>query len=95
MKLVWSEAAERDLDEQVRYIAQDSVDAALRIEDRILDRVSWLLEHPQSVRPGKVAGTRELVVTRTAFIAVYSLSDEEITILRILHGAQLWPPAPG
>ena len=93
MKVVWSEAAERDLDEQVRFIALDSVEAAVRIEDRILERVAWLPEHPQSGRPGKVAGTRELVVTRTAFIAVYSLSDDQITILRILHGAQRWPPS--
>jgi len=93
VKVVWSEIAEHDLDEQVRFIAQDSVEAALRIEDRILERISGLLEHPKSGRPGKVAGTRELVVTRTAFIAVYRLSDEAITILRILHGAQLWPPS--
>ncbi|MDO9335031.1 MAG: type II toxin-antitoxin system RelE/ParE family toxin [Caulobacter sp.] len=92
MKVVWSEVAAHDLDEQIRFIAQDSVEAALRIEDRIVERVASLAEHPESGRPGKVIGTRELVVTRTAFVAVYTLSNNEITIARVLHGAQRWPP---
>jgi toxin ParE1/3/4 len=45
-------------------------------------------------RVGRVAGTRELVLSRTPYIVIYELRgpDEEIYILRLLHGAQRWPP---
>jgi toxin ParE1/3/4 len=40
-----------------------------------------------------VAGTRELVISNTPFIAVYRLvGTERIEVLRLLHGAQRWPP---
>jgi len=46
-------------------------------------------------RLGRVAGTRELVLSRTPYIVIYEFRgpDEEIYILRLLHGAQRWPPA--
>jgi hypothetical protein len=42
--------------------------------------------------PGRVRGTRELVLTRP-FLAVYEVREEEVQILRILHGARQWPPS--
>jgi plasmid stabilization system protein ParE len=46
---------------------------------------------PEIGRPGRVAGTRELVVSRTPYIAAYQVADGEIVILDVLHGAQKWP----
>jgi len=40
---------------------------------------------------GRVEGTRELVIGRSPFIAVYRIKGKRIEILRILHGAQRWP----
>ena len=42
-------------------------------------------------RPGRVAGTRELVITGTPYVAAYAVTAETIRILRVLHGAQRWP----
>jgi toxin ParE1/3/4 len=42
-------------------------------------------------RIGRVKGTRELVISRTPFIAVYRIAGQRIEILRFLHGAQKWP----
>ncbi|MGB8479497.1 MAG: type II toxin-antitoxin system RelE/ParE family toxin [Acidobacteriaceae bacterium] len=36
-------------------------------------------------------GTRELVIHRTPYIAVYLITDDSLRILRVLHGAQRWP----
>ncbi len=41
--------------------------------------------------PGRVKGTRELVVVRTSYIVAYRLKRGKIQILRILHGARQWP----
>ncbi|MEO8727435.1 MAG: type II toxin-antitoxin system mRNA interferase toxin, RelE/StbE family [Acidobacteriaceae bacterium] len=42
-------------------------------------------------RPGRIDGTRELIIQRTPYIAVYHVDSEVVRILRVLHGAQQWP----
>jgi toxin ParE1/3/4 len=44
-------------------------------------------------RAGRVRGTRELVVPGLPYIVIYRVRKDTIQIARILHGAQLWPPA--
>jgi len=44
--------------------------------------------HPASGRPGRLRGTRELVVTGTPYIAAHRVVDDMVTILRVLHGAR-------
>ncbi len=50
-----------------------------------------LIDNRHLGRPGRVKGTRELVVTRTPYIVAYRLKRQSIQILRVLHGARLWP----
>jgi toxin ParE1/3/4 len=45
-----------------------------------------------SGRRGKVPGTRELLVQRTPYVAIYELRGDLVFILRIIHGGQQWPP---
>lgn len=49
---------------------------------------------PHSGRIGRLPGTRELVVARTSLLVVYRMM-EYIELIRVLHGAQQWPPADG
>jgi plasmid stabilization system protein ParE len=42
-------------------------------------------------RPGRIEGTRELVISRTPYIAAYRIGGDTVRILRVLHGAQQWP----
>jgi plasmid stabilization system protein ParE len=42
-------------------------------------------------RPGRVNGTRELIIQRTPYIAAYRIAGKTVRILRELHGAQMWP----
>jgi toxin ParE1/3/4 len=44
-------------------------------------------------RPGRVPGTRELVIPNTPFIVPYRVVGNTIQVLRILHGARPWPDA--
>lgn len=90
-RLVWSEDAETDLDAITDYIARDDVVTAIGMRDEIEGQIERLREFPLSGRVGRVAGTRELVVAHTPFIVIY-IMDEAIRIVRVLHGAQQWPP---
>ncbi|MFB2897343.1 type II toxin-antitoxin system RelE/ParE family toxin [Aerosakkonemataceae cyanobacterium BLCC-F50] len=42
-------------------------------------------------RPGRIPGTKELVVTRTPFILPYRVQGEQIEILAVIHAARQWP----
>lgn len=93
-RLIWSDDAETDLDSITDHIAHDSVMAAIGVRDEIEGQIEPLRKFPLSGRKGRMEGTRELVVVRTPFIVVYIVSDA-VRIIRVLHGAQQWPPKEG
>ena len=79
-----------DLMAIVDYISDDNPDAALALMDEIQGKVEQLAAHPKRCRTGRVKGTRELVV-RPNDIVVYAESPAVVTVLRVLHAAQMWP----
>jgi toxin ParE1/3/4 len=58
---------------------------------RVKEAVEYLIDHPNMGRPGRLVGTRELVISGTPFIAVYWVRGAAIQVLRVLHHAQRWP----
>jgi len=88
--LEWKATAIADLLAIVDYISDDNPSAAQALKDEIEDKTSRLPEHPQMYRVGRVDGTREMVV-RPNYVVVYAESPNAVTILRVLHAAQLWP----
>jgi toxin ParE1/3/4 len=73
------------------YIARDRPMAASRIVEHILESVDNLSTHPFLGRPGRLPGTRELVVAGTPFIVPYQVREDEVVILRVFHAARKWP----
>ena len=90
----WLRGAMQTRREQLAYIAADNPRAAAEQEKRIRQHVANLAEHPSIGRGGRVPGTRELIVPRTPFVVVYQVDEASrmVSILRVLHGAQQWPP---
>ena len=91
MKVEWYPWARADLAELVEYIATDDPAAAYRVHDDIRKQTDLLAIYPEIGRPGRVRGTRELVVAGTPYVAAYRLAGGVVTILRLLHGARQWP----
>lgn len=91
MKLQWTLPAVEQLHEIFEYIADDSPAAAVRMVSRIRLSVRQATRMPYTGRPGRVGGTRELVVPGTAYIVAYRVLDDAIHVLAVLHGAQKWP----
>jgi toxin ParE1/3/4 len=90
----WLPWAVADRHAQLAFIASDNVRAAIEQGDRIQAAVDRLADFPQAGRSGRKRGTRELVISGTPLLAVYRVRENpaEIQILRLLHGAQRWPP---
>ncbi len=91
MKLEWSRLALADRDEIFDYIEADSPRAAVEMDELISERIQRLLDFPESGRVGRVEGTREVVIIRTPYVAAYTVLEGAVRILRILHGARVWP----
>jgi addiction module RelE/StbE family toxin len=91
LRLEWSVFALEDRGGIFDYIEEDSPRAAVVVDDRIRTQVRQLLQFPETGRPGRVEGTRELVISRTPYIAAYRITGTTVRILRVLHGAQQWP----
>ncbi|MEM1052776.1 MAG: type II toxin-antitoxin system RelE/ParE family toxin [Pseudomonadota bacterium] len=92
MTLTWSDRAIRQLTEIVAYISAENVEAARRVAERIVSLAETLLpEQPLIGRPGRVQGTRELVVTQTPYVLAYHIKSNEITVVAVIHAARRWP----
>jgi toxin ParE1/3/4 len=91
MKIVWSRRAIRHLVSVRDYIAQDSPKSAGVVAQRILDLVDQRAVHPNLGKPGRISGTRELVVPRTPYIIPYRIRGERVEVIAVFHGRQRWP----
>ena len=91
MRVHWTTDAADDLERICDYIAQSRPDSARRVAQSVIERIDTLETFPHLGRPGRVHGTREIAFPPLPFLAVYEVEEEQIVVLRILHGAQRWP----
>lgn len=92
MKIIWTPEAEQDRTDVVTYIAADNPSAAAKM-DELFDLVaSRLAKRPNLGRPGKIAGTRELI-PHSSYRLVYEIRGSAIWILALVHTSRGWPPS--
>jgi toxin ParE1/3/4 len=89
--IVWSPRAIEHLAHLREYIARDSPNAANRIASALLEAVERLAQLPNIGRPGRVAGTRELVVPGTQYIIPYRVRGDRLEVVAVFHARQKWP----
>ena len=86
----WTHSARR-----IEWLGDRNPAAALRVADAIDNRLAVLETMPRIGRVGRLEGTRELVIARTPYLAIYELegADDQVVVVRLLHSAQRWPPS--
>jgi len=89
VRVLWLSLAVDDLETIVDFIAQDNPAASAGEAEKVLDVVGRLAAFPSSGRPGRVPGTRELIVS--SYIIAYRVKGDDVQILRVLHAARTWP----
>lgn len=72
------------------YIAKDSPDNAMAVAEQILKSVGLLAAQPQMGRPGRILGTRELVIPGLPRIIPYRVRGDDLQLLAVFHGRQNW-----
>lgn len=91
MKIVWSRRAVQHLVALRERIAKDSEQNAALVAGRILDAIDLLQTQPEMGRPGRILGTRELVIPDTPFIIPYRIRNQWLELIAVFHGRQKWP----
>lgn len=94
MQVKWSRKALLNLDDAVEYIAADNPVKAEEVAQRIWNVARRLADQPGMGRPGRVAGTRELVIPGLPYILPYVERGKAVIILRVMHAAMKWPQKP-
>ncbi|MGA7297991.1 MAG: type II toxin-antitoxin system RelE/ParE family toxin [Rhodanobacteraceae bacterium] len=91
MRIEWLRKAAANLDAEASYIASDNPQAAARSVSRILAAVELLAQQPDLGRPGRIHGTRELIVSGSPYIVPYRVKNGCVQILRVFHSARRAP----
>jgi len=91
VRVKWLRAARANLIAVSEHIAQDNPDAAARTVAAIVKAVETLERFPALGRPGRISGTRELVVPGTPYIVPYRVRGDVVQLIRVFHAARKWP----
>jgi toxin ParE1/3/4 len=93
MQVKWLITALQNLNDEAEYIAKDDPAAARLVVQRIYHTVSLLGENPALGHPGRIHGTRELIVPDTRYIIPYRVKPRlnHIEILRVFHSSRRLP----
>jgi toxin ParE1/3/4 len=92
MTVIWSPEALFDLAGLREYIAEDNPDAARRVAIAVVQAVEGDLSmNPKIGRPGRIPGTRELVIPKMPFIVPYRIRADVLEVIGVYHHARRWP----
>jgi addiction module RelE/StbE family toxin len=91
MKVRWTRTALSHLRQLREYIRKSNPQAARVVAARIVEAVASLTQTPAIGRPGRVPGTRELMVPKTPYLVPYRLDQGCVEILAVLHARRKWP----
>ena len=89
-RFILAPQAARDIEQIVQYIAKESVNAALDLEDQLLENFRHLASFPTSGHTrNDLAGDRDLLFWPTGkYLILYRAKAAEIEIAAVLHPAR-------
>jgi len=91
MTLRWSDEAVADLEQIADYLLEHTPGRAEELIRSVYSAPDKLLVFPRRGRPGRKAGTLELVLSPLPYLIVYEVRADAVFVVRILHGEQQWP----
>lgn len=91
MQVKWLRRTLHNLEEEAAHIARDNPQAAAALVSQADESTRLLSRRPDMGRPGRVPGTRELVLPHFPYIIPYRVREQRVEILRMFHASRKWP----
>jgi len=92
MRLVLSRLALAELDGILEFIAARSPTGAAHVETRLRRAFDLIARHPEAAqRLEQRPEVRRLPLARFPYVIYYEVTEDQVTVLRILHGARERP----
>lgn len=92
MQVRWLRRALRSLGQEAAFLAQDNPQAAAALVVEADATTRLLARYPDMGRPGRVPGTRELVLPHFPYVIPYRVREQRVEVLHLLHTSRRWPP---
>ena len=89
-EVVWTRSAVRNFKQAISHIAASDVHAAEPVLGRVEFAATSLGRLPTG-RPGRVSGTYEKSVGGTSYIISYAVTEDRVSVLRVIHSSRNWP----
>lgn len=91
-RVVWALEAVDDRERIFDFVAEHSPTSAVALDNEFIDAVQRLNQFPALGKPGRVMGTRELIV-RENYVVVYEWSEEidQVLVVALVHSRMLFP----
>jgi plasmid stabilization system protein ParE len=91
VRVRWVLKAIQNLANEAEFVGEDNPTAAADLIERVFEATDRLAKFPDMGRPGRVPGTRELVIAGLPYIIPYRVRAGDVEILRVFHAARKWP----
>lgn len=91
LKLRFTTAAQRDLNDIFEYLELRNPPAASSVINAIEHSINLLTEYPLSARKADMEHVRVKPLTKYPFLIFYHAGNTELTILRVRHSSREWP----
>lgn len=88
MAVKFRDRAEADLVAIADYIAADNPRRAISFVDELIDRCLAIADNPLAPRERPEIGPGVRIVVYGKYLLIYRTVDDEVLILRIVHGAR-------
>jgi len=89
VNVYWTDTAVENLEAIHAYIAQNSLQYANQVVDRIIGRSEQLANFPLSGRILPEVGRKEIrELIEGSYRIIYSVKSEQIDILAVIHGSR-------
>ena len=91
MRIRWLRTALRDLDNEIAYLSEESPSTARALYANVREQTELLAQFPDLGRPGRVYGTRELVLGHFPYVIPYRVKNGDVEILCVFHTSRKLP----
>lgn len=87
-QVIRSPEAEDDLAEIWLYVAEDNIEMADRLLDRLNQKAQSLLSFPEMGRERAELAPSLRSISEASYLIFYRIAGRDIEIVRVLHGAR-------